>query len=130
MKKGNPILKIIYVIWPPFIRMSETLGFHNFRQKYIVGQLCKDLSKESLLDFLHSQGYEKALIAWRDPGEVLSVRKIDKKIFQYHIRLFKDGEIRAHYEYSPESYPMRHFFETHFVPKVEIFKELLKDFLI
>jgi hypothetical protein len=27
---------------------------------------------------------------------------------QYHIRVFEDGEIRGHFEYTPECYPILH----------------------
>lgn len=79
---------------------------------------------------LTEKGYEEAIIAWCDPGEVLSMRKIHNEIYQYHVRLFIDGEIRAHYEYSPESKPIEHIRETFFKPETEFFKNLLGGYLI
>ncbi len=120
----------MYRVWPPCIRTAERLGFHNFRQKYLLGRLNVNYNKESLEHTLRGEGFERAIIAWRDPGEVLSMRKIHNSIFQYHIRLFIDGEIRAHYEYSPESHPISHFFEARFEPETEFFTKLLGNYLI
>jgi hypothetical protein len=106
------------------------LGFHSFRQNYLLGHLNANFNKESFEKTLKENGFEKAVIAWRDPGEVLSMRKIDKEIYQYHVRLFIDGEIRAHYEYSPESHPLDHIFEAFFNPETEYFKKLLGKYLI
>lgn len=119
-----------YRVWPPCIRAAEKLGLHNFRQKYLLGHLNSNFNKESMENLLFRKGFERAVIAWRDPGEVLSMRKIDGSAFQYHIRLFIDGEIRGHYEYSPESHPLDHFFETRFEPATEFFAKLLGSYLI
>ena len=119
-----------YLVWPPCIRTAEALGFHDFRQKFLLGHLNSHFNKESLENFLVSKGFEPVLIAWRDPGEVMSLRRIDKGIFQHHIRLFVDGEIRAHYEYSPEARPFDHFWEALFKPETEFFKKLLGEYLV
>jgi len=57
------------------------------------------------------------------------MRKKEGKEFQYHIRLFKDKEIRAHYEYSPEAHPITHCFCVHQEAKKEYFKKLLNEYL-
>lgn len=119
-----------YRVWPPCIRAVERLGLHNFRQKYLLGHLNSNFNKESLSKRLVEEGFEHAVIAWKDPGEVLSMRKVVEGIYQYHVRLFIDGEIRAHYEYSPESHPIDHLLETRFEPAVEFFAGLLGEYLI
>ena len=119
-----------YRVWPPCIRTAEKLGFHSFRQKFLLGHLNANYNKESLEKMLRERGFERAIIAWRDPGEVLSMRKIDQNVFQHHLRLFIDGEIRAHYEYSPESHPLDHFLEARFEPQTEFFRNLLGNYLI
>jgi len=121
---------LAYRVWPPCIRGAERLGFHNFRQKYLLGHLNANFNKESLENTLRENGFERAVIAWRDPGEVLSMRKIRNGTFQHHVRLFIDGEIRAHYEYSPESHPISHLFEARFDPETEFFIKLLGNYLI
>lgn len=121
---------IMYRVWPPCVRAVECFGFHNFRQKFLLGRLNANYNKENLRMFLAQNGFEPALLAWQDPGEVLSMRKVDKEIFQYHVRLFIDGEIRAHYEYTPESHPLDHVFEARFDPETEYFTQLLGAYLI
>ncbi len=121
---------IAYRVWPPFIRAAERLGFHNFRQHFLLGHLNANYNKEELTALLVEQGFEFARIAWRDPGEVLSMRRIEKSAFQYHIRLFIDGEIRAHYEYSPESHPIGHLLEVQFKPETYFFRKLLGEYLV
>lgn len=121
---------IAYRVWPTCIRTVEKLGFHNFRQKFLLGHLNSNYNKEQFAEFLRSKGFETAIIAWRDPGEVLSVRRVNDAIYQYHIRLFLDGEIRAHYEYSPESRPIDHVREAYFVPETEFFQKLMGEYLV
>ena len=121
---------LAYPVWPKIIRGWEKLGFHKFRQRFLIGHLNANFNKENLEKMLYEQGFENAIIAWCDPGEVLSMRKINDEIYQYHIRLFIDGEIRAHYEYSPEAKPIDHIRETFFKPETEFFKDLLGGYLI
>lgn len=130
MEKVRLFWNLAYRVWPPIIRVVEKLGFHDFRQKYLLGHLNANYNKQNLENFLLEQGFELAKIAWKDPGEVLSMRKLDKEIYQYHLRLFIDGEIRAHYEYSPESHPMLHLKEARFDPETEYYKKLLGVYLI
>ena len=49
-------------------------------------------------------------VAYFDPGQVLSMRRLDqeKPDRQYHLRIFNDGEVRGHYEYTPEDKPRKH----------------------
>ena len=121
---------IAYRVWPPCTRFVERLGFHEFRQKFFLGHLNSNYNKASLAGMLSDNGFEKAVIAWQDPGEILSMRKIHNGIYQYHVRLFIDGEIRAHYEYSPESHPIDHVMEVYFKPETEYFINLLGNYLV
>ena len=129
MKKTSLFWKIIYTCYPPLLRVLEKIKIHSFRQDYLIGVLKKDASVKNLQEFLLSQGYEDCVLAWKDPGEILSMRKIDKEIFQYHVRLFDDGEFRCHYEYSSEGNPWGHVTEKVFERRSHYFKGLLKDFL-
>ena len=79
--------------------------------------------------YLLSPEYEDAVLAWKDPGEVLSMRKVDKLIFQYHLRIYVDGQVRGHYEYSSEGNPWRHITEQKFEPASEYFRPLLNNYL-
>lgn len=120
--------KIVYKFWPYVLRAYE-IFFHHHRQNYLIGTLIPQKNKENLTIHLQNNGYEQALIALKDPGEILNMRKREGKEFQYHIRLYKDGEIRAHYEYAPEAHPITHCFNIRQESKINHFKELMKDYL-
>ena len=107
----------------------QAFGIHKFRQKYIIGFLKKGKTPEEFTKHLKNKGYSKAYMAWKDLGEVLSLRKIIRKNFQYHIRLFEDGEIRGHYEYTAEANPLGHFYEVVFTDPKDYFEHLLHGYL-
>jgi hypothetical protein len=122
--------KIIYSIYPPILRILEAFRFHSARQDFLLGTLNPKYTDTDLKNFLFKEGFSTAILAWRDPGEIFGLRMIDKGIFQRHIRLFKDKEIRGHYEYSSEGNPLNHVFENGFKDDREYFKSLLGDYLI
>lgn len=121
--------KIIYVIWLPVLRVMEFLKIHNSRQKFLLGKLSTNHNKETFTKLLLDQGFEFDIIAFRDPGQIVGMRKFDTPLYQYHIRLFSDGEIHGHYEYSPEARPIAHCFETGIEPREDFFKKLLTEYL-
>jgi hypothetical protein len=123
------IWKFIYKVWPPILRVLEKVRFHNSRQEFLLGYLNKKYDKSDLRKFLVSEGFEDAILTWKDPGEILGMRKVDKKVFQYHVRLFYDGEIRGHHEYSSEGSPWNHCIEKGFKASNDYFDDLLEDFL-
>jgi hypothetical protein len=120
---------LVYSFMPKVTALVQLIGFHRFRQNYKVGFLRKDKTPDDFAKLLHKHGYSKAFMAWKDLGEVLSVRKIVHKKFQYHIRLFKDGEICGHYEYTPEANPIGHLYEVVFTNPKEYFEHLLHSLL-
>lgn len=121
--------KIIYIIYPPILRVLEALHFHNKRQEFLLGMLGLKCTPQDFQKFLVEKGFFKAILAWQDPGEVLSLRKIDNKKFQYHIRLFNDREIRGHYEFSSERNPFKHIFNIGFQDRRDYIKSLVDDYL-
>ncbi len=125
----NWFWSVIYTILPKFTAFIQAVGIHRFRQSFVIGHLREDKTPEDFSKHLRSKGYSKAFMAWIDPGEVLSLRKIVHKKFQYHIRLFRDGEIRGHYEYTPEGNPIGHLYETIFQNPKDYFHHLLHVFL-
>ena len=94
------------------------------RQPFFVGFLKQELDKESFFKFAQGLGFEPQSIAWSDHEETLGLRKIEAHDirFQYHVRLFIDGEIRGHYEYTPEYAPFKHFYEIGFKDSSELLK--------
>lgn len=120
---------MVYFLMPKLTAFIQFFGWHRFRQNYVVGFLRKDKSSEDLIKYLHKKGYSKAYMAWKDSGEVLSLRRITRHKFQYHLRLFEDGEIRGHYEYTAEANPLGHLYEIVFNNPDEYLKHLLHEYL-
>ena len=101
------------------------------RQPYHIGWLAPGKTLEELEKHLHNEwGFGNHFVAWKDNGQVLSWRKLENFDNQYHIRVFKDGEIRGHYEYTPESRPIEHFTEINEQPRFEDFKKFLEDYAV
>ena len=101
------------------------------RQPYRIGWLAPGKTLEELEKHLHTEwGFGNHFVAWKDNGQVLSWRKLESFDNQYHLRVFKDGEIRGHHEYTPESKPVAHFAEMNEEPKFEDFKKFLGDFVV
>ncbi|MCL4405033.1 hypothetical protein M1295_00415 [Patescibacteria group bacterium] len=97
---------------------------HEGRQPYFIGKLNrKDI--EPFLGYLKTHGFGNHFVAWEDDDEVIGLRKLDGFDYQYHIRVFNDGEVRGHYEYTPESHCLRHLRKIGHEPKPEYFSRLL-----
>ena len=122
-------LKILAYTWLPLLRLLEFLKIHNYRQNFPIGFVkVGDITKVKV--FLIKKGYEENIFAWRDPGEVVDVRKTDEEEFRYHLRIFEDGEVRGHYEYNGEVKPLKHIFEACFVGRESYFRGLLRKWLV
>ena len=102
---------------------------HSGRQDYKIGNLKKRYSKKDLNEYLLIQGFENDYYAWIDDNQVFSLRKLMKGGYQYHIRLFKDDDVRGHYEYAPDCYPVRHYFGKVFNPNKKYFTKLLVKYV-
>lgn len=122
--------KIVYVVYPPILRVLEKVGVHKGRQDYRLGYLDKKYAQSDFQTLLISKGYSNSILAWQDTGEILNMRLVDEEIFQYHLRMFKDGEIRGHYEFTPESNPLKHVLAKFFENRSEYFEQLLGDYLV
>lgn len=81
---------------------------HKGRQKYLLGKLSDKYNIKEVALHLAKNGYGNHFIAWKDDDELLSLRRTIDFQYQYHLRIFKDGEIRGHYEYTPECHPFLH----------------------
>ena len=101
----------LYTPYHPFVRdalLSLGIFKHEGRQGFLVGRLAYNESIKSFTDYLVKLGYGNHFVAWKDQGEVVSLRYVIGFEYQYHIRVFADGEVRGHYEYTPECYPIKH----------------------
>lgn len=103
---------------------------HNFRQPFLIGWLATGRSIEGLRQHLASQGFANHFIAWIDRDETLGIRKLVDFHKQYHLRVFKDNEVRGHYEWTPESRPFDHFFEVGMEERREEFLRFLGDWIV
>jgi hypothetical protein len=130
--------KLVTPLHPPLRDLSRWLGLATFerfidekgRQKFLLGKVHPEHTIESIVAHLVDKGYGHNIIAWLDRGEVASLRFLENFHFQYHIRIFEDGEIRAHYERTPEAHPLMHFYEADFEERREYFMKLLEGKMI
>ncbi|MEO5635172.1 MAG: hypothetical protein ABIS26_02160 [Candidatus Paceibacterota bacterium] len=100
------------------------------RQRYHIGWLAPNKTLEGLKHHLHSKwGFGNHFIAWMDKGQVLSWRKLMDFEEQYHVRVFADGEICGHFEFTPEAHPIEHLNERGEWQAKADFMRFLGDFV-
>ena len=119
----------LYPIWPQIEHFF--LFIHgNKRQKYALGWLAQGETLATLKTYLSTKwGFGNHFVAWEDKDQVLSWRKLDGFEHQYHLRVFSDGEIRGHYEYTPESSALIHFLSVKSEARTKDFVKFLGPFL-
>jgi hypothetical protein len=104
----------IYIFFPAWqkVLLKWHIISHTGRQRYHIGWLAPGKSLDELKRHLHAEwNFGNHFVAWEDDGQVLSWRKLINFHEQYHIRVFQDGEIRGHFERTPEAHPINHFLE-------------------
>lgn len=116
----------------PFWR--KKLGFlrnlrYRGRENFFIGYLKDDWNLEDIERYLIGLGFEKYYVAWIDIGEILGVRKNQGFKYQYHLRIFSDGEVRGHFELTPEYRAFKHFFDIGKEERNEEFREILSGIL-
>ncbi|MFZ5391242.1 MAG: hypothetical protein ACOZAJ_03145 [Patescibacteria group bacterium] len=123
--------KLFEPVFPSVRDLWVHLGFikHNSRQPYLIGQLKSGLTEKDLRQKLTAAGFSNDYLAWIDPDEILNMRKVVNIIYQYHIRLFLDGEIRGHYEYTAESHPFKHLYDKDMSDGRDYLYPLIQDLL-
>jgi len=123
----------IYTPYHPFVRdtlLALKIVRHEGRQDFLVGKLSSEKTLEEVVSFLIENGYGNHFIAWRDEGEVVGLRLVEDFEHQYHIRIFKDGEVRAHFEYTPESRPILHIKGIGMEDRSAQFRALLRGWVV
>jgi hypothetical protein len=126
----SKVWRIAYAMHPPIRKVLQVAGSHKKRGDYLLGHL--DAEKHTLADLnahLISIGFERTKLAWKEPGEILSLRRVDGLKYQWHIRVFDDGEVRGHYELSPESSPLKHLRSSVFNDDKEFLLSLIGNYL-
>ncbi len=123
----------IYTPFHPLVRDAAlVLGIvsHSGRQNFLIGKIAPNRTFKEVIDFLISRGYGNHFIAWKDDGELVSLRRLVGFSYQYHLRIFQDGEIRGHYEYTPECYPILHFRAVDQKDCRDEFQKMLGDLIV
>lgn len=103
---------------------------HEGRQDFLLGTLHPERSVHEFVSFLISKGFGNHFIAWRDTDELVSLRRTIDFKHQYHIRVFNDGEVRGHFEFTPEYHPVLHLVRIGFEEKPAEFADLLRDWVL
>jgi hypothetical protein len=117
-------------LWGLNLLLRLRILHHEGRQNFTLGTLVPGRKIDDFIQYLHFRGFFNHFIAWKDDGQVISLRKLENFEWQYHIRVFKDGEIRGHYEYTPESHPAWHLKEIGMEERREIFLNYLGDWVV
>ncbi|OGZ00544.1 MAG: hypothetical protein A2946_02200 [Candidatus Liptonbacteria bacterium RIFCSPLOWO2_01_FULL_53_13] len=119
------------IIFPffPFVRdfliAVGIVRHHVERQDYHIGYLAPGKTPEGLRAHLLREGFDADRIAWIDKEESIGLRRRVSFHYQYHLRLFSDGELRGHYELTPEASPFGHLLEWEFCEKKNEFTAFL-----
>jgi hypothetical protein len=116
-------------LWGLNLLLDLHILHHEGRQNFVLGKLASGRKMEDFIQYLHFKGYFNHFIAWEDDGQIISLRKLENFEWQYHLRVFKDGEVRGHYEYTPESHPKLHLKEIGMEERREVFLNNLGDWI-
>lgn len=100
------------------------------RQNFLLGTLHPERSMQDFVAFLISQGFGNHFVAWEDEDELVSLRRPTDFAHQYHLRIFRDGEVRGHFEYTPECHTLLHLIRVGFEGRISEFEELLQDWIV
>ena len=122
-----------YTPYHPFFRdalVALSLVAHTGRQNFLLGKVAPRQSIEEFVSFLVEHGYGNHFIALVDEGELISLRYVKDFVYQYHLRIFEDGEVRGHYEYTPECYPISHVRGVNMEDRRDEFLSLLGNRII
>lgn len=142
LNQGKYWFWVVYSRFYPILRtVTHRLGIgrifieffepgHSGRQEFLLGTLHPERSARDFSLFLVTRGFGNHFIAWEDAGELVSLRRTDGFEHQYHLRIFTDGEVRCHYEYTPECHPFLHMVRIGFEDRTSEFKDLLSEWIV
>lgn len=125
----------IFLIYSPMhgfwrdLLLKLHIIYHHGRQDYLFGTLKKEKGVDDFIRYLTSHGFGNHFVAWRDDDEIASLRMTDGFKKQYHLRIFNDGEIRGHYEFTPEAHPIKHLNEVHMREGRDVFMKVLDGWI-
>lgn len=117
-------------VWGMNVLLRLHIIHHHGRQEYLIGTLAPGTDFNAFLQYLAREKWTNHFIAWHDDDQLVSVRKLVSFTWQYHLRIFKDGEVRGHYEYTPESHPRWHLKEVGMEKRREDFLRFMGDWIV
>ena len=123
----------VYTPYHPLVRdlaLKLHIVHHHGRQDWLLGTVAPHLSIRDFVSNLLQQGFGNHFVAWKDDGELISLRRTDNFAYQYHLRVFEDREVRAHYECTPECHPVMHMKDNQMEPRRDYFLNVLKDTVV
>ena len=108
--------------------VSLSLGIikHTGRQNFYFGTIVPHLTTKEFITQLIDQGFGNHFFAWKDDGEIVSLRYVEDFEYQYHLRVFSDREVRGHYECTPECHPIIHMRDDHMEERRDMFMRFLE----
>jgi hypothetical protein len=101
---------------------------HSARQNFPIGFVKDGVKTDTIINILKTNRFENSICSWIDDNEILSMRRLDDKR-QHHVRLFSDGELRGHYEFSPEGAPIKHLLGIGFQQSKQYFEDIFNKVL-
>ncbi len=118
--------------WPAFVHLARLFGFKPYgeRQPYSLGFLAPGKKPEDFHRYLLSLGFVEDALAWIDDDQWQSLRQFEGFSHQRHLRIYKDGEVRAHYELTPEHDPIGHLRDGDTHELSEEFMKLLEGWVV
>jgi len=132
----SPIKRLKQHVWhllyPIFPHVEHLFVFAHKkrRQRFHIGWIAEGKTLEEMKHHLSTHyGFGNHFVAWEDPDQVLSWRKLVGFDYQYHLRVFSDGELRGHYERTPEAAPVDHFLEKGEEARTRDFLKFLGPFV-
>lgn len=117
----------------PYIRNALTTSNiipHVGRQPFLLGHITKGVRLEDFIHELIKIGYGNHFVAWRDSGELIGLRITDGFKYQYHLRVFANGAVHGHYEYTPEAHPFGHLMGIGFEKRSGVFLKQLGALIV
>ena len=95
---------------------KHVLDHEPSRQPYHIANVEPNQTVQLYLMLISLYGYEDNFLSYLDADELFGIRKLHFKgvrmWYQTHIRIYKDGEIKGHYEIAPESNAQEHYAGT------------------
>ena len=128
--------KVKYFFWhlitPAYLQVLDLLSYMRIlrnqgRQNYLLGKLAPGETVEGFVEYLLKKGFGNHFLAFKDDGQLVSLRYAPNFKYQYHVRVFNDGEVRGHFEYTPEYRPFKHLKGDGLEARFDEFVTLLGD---